>query len=56
MWERLGGKLSVFSAGGVLMVEATKRVQAPRGPGLRASVRKPLEALNPKPKPVPKPV
>lgn len=56
MWESLGGKLSMFAAGGVLMVEATKRVQAPRGPGLRASVRKPLEALNPKPKPVAKPV
>lgn len=56
MWERLGGKLSVFSAGGVLMVEATKRVQAPRGPGLRASVRKPLQALQPKAKPVVKPV
>lgn len=57
MWERLGGKLSVVAAGGVLMVEATKRVQAPSGPGLRASVRKPLAALGAaKPKPVAGPV
>lgn len=52
MWERLGGNLSMIAAGGVLMVEATKRVQAPRGPGLRRAVRKPLEALAPSPKPV----
>lgn len=56
MWERLGGSMHLFAAGGVLMVEATKRVQAPSGPGLRETVRKPLEALNPKPKPVAKPV
>lgn len=49
MWERLGGKISVVLAGGVLMVEATKRVQAPQGPGLRETVRKPLEVLRPKP-------
>lgn len=49
MWERLGGKLSVVAAGGVLMVEASKRVQAPTGPGLRETVRKPLEVLRPKP-------
>lgn len=56
MWERLGGQLSVFAAGGVLMVEATKRVHAPRGPGLGVRVRKPLEALQPKPKPAAGPV
>ena len=49
MWESMGGKLSMFAAGGVLMVEATKRVQAPSGPGLRETVRKPLEVLRPKP-------
>ncbi len=49
MWESLGGKLSVVAAGGVLLVEATKRVQAPTGPGLRETVRKPLEVLRPKP-------
>jgi hypothetical protein len=36
-------------AGGVLIVEASKRVQAPSGPGLRETVRKPLEVLRPKP-------
>ncbi|SLN55295.1 hypothetical protein PEL8287_02960 [Roseovarius litorisediminis] len=49
MWERFGVKLSMFAAGGVLMVEATKRVQAPTGPGLREKVRKPLQVLKPKP-------
>ncbi len=49
MWESLGGKLSVVAASGVLMVEATKRVQAASGPGLRETVRKPLEVLTPKP-------
>ncbi|MEO3416769.1 methyltransferase domain-containing protein [Roseovarius sp. CAU 1744] len=49
MWESLGGKLSVVAAGGVLLVEATKRVQASSGSGLRETVRKPLEALRPKP-------
>lgn len=50
MWESLGGKISMIAAGGVLMVEATKRVQAPGEPGLREAVRKPLEVLTPKPK------
>ena len=49
MWERMGGHLSFVAAGGVLMVEATKRVQASSGPGLRERVRKPLEVLRPKP-------
>lgn len=49
MWERLGGRLSVVLSGGVLIVEATKRVHAPSGPGLRETVRKPLDVLKPKP-------
>ena len=49
LWENLGGRLNVVIAGGVLIVEATKRVQAPSGPGLRETVRKPLEVLRPKP-------
>jgi SAM-dependent methyltransferase len=49
MWERMGARISVLAAGGVLMVEATKRVQAPRGPGLREAVRRPLGVLVPKP-------
>ncbi|WP_163848784.1 class I SAM-dependent methyltransferase [Pseudooceanicola aestuarii] len=34
-WERTGAALSVVISGGVLIVEATKRVQAPSGPGVR---------------------
>ena len=49
MWERLGGHLSLVAVGGVLLVEAGKRVHAPSPPGLRATVRKPLEVLRPKP-------
>lgn len=56
MWERLGGNLSFIAAGGVLMVQASKRVHAPTGRGLRETVRKPLEVLKPKPKPEIKPV
>lgn len=56
MWERFGGKLSFIAAGGVLIVEASKRVQAPSGPGLRETVRKPLEVLKPKARPKAKPV
>jgi SAM-dependent methyltransferase len=49
MWERLGGRLNMVLAGGVLIVEASKRVQAPSGSGLREKVRKPLEVLQPAP-------
>lgn len=49
MWEKLGGRISVIAAGGVLMVQASKRVHAPTGPRLRETVRKPLGVLNPKP-------
>ena len=49
MWERLGGSLRIIGAGGVVMGEATKRVQAPRGPGVKEPARSPLEVLQPKP-------
>jgi len=49
MWETVGSKIPVVAAGGVLMVLASKRVQAPTGPGLRETVRKPLGVLRPKP-------
>ena len=49
MWERMGARLSMVVSGGVLMVEATKRVQAPSGPGLREKVRRPLGVLVPQP-------
>ena len=53
MWERLGGRLWPIAAGGVLLVQATKRVHAPHGPGLRETVRKPLGVLRPRPEPKP---
>lgn len=49
MWERLGGRISFIPAGGVLLVQASKRVQASAGPGLRETVRRPLQVLSPKP-------
>lgn len=45
MWERTGRKLSMAVAGGVLIVEATKQVPAPRRPGLGERVRRPLGVL-----------
>ncbi len=54
-WESLGKKVSSTLAGGVLMVEATKQVYAPRPSGLKEVVRRPLDALEGLPKPVPNP-
>lgn len=44
-WERVGQSLPVVMAGGVLMVQATKRVHAPTG-GLKEAVRKPLSVID----------
>jgi SAM-dependent methyltransferase len=55
VWERAGRRLSSALMGGVLMVEATKQVYAPRPSGLREAVRRPLEALEGLPQPVPNP-
>ncbi|MDU8927289.1 class I SAM-dependent methyltransferase [Alisedimentitalea sp. MJ-SS2] len=49
-WERAGRALPVIAAGGVLMVEASKRIPAPSG-GLGERVRKPISILTPKPEP-----
>ncbi len=43
--EKLGRKISNHYAGGVLMVEATKQVYAPKKRGLKVDVRAPLRAL-----------
>lgn len=51
-WERTGRAVPVIAAGGVLMVEASKRVPAPSG-GLGERVRKPISILTPQPKPTP---
>lgn len=52
LWRRLarileaGGRhLPVFAAGGVLIVEVSKQVPAPRRPGLGARVSRPLSVL-----------
>ncbi len=44
-WERIGRRLSGSLAGGVLLIEAGKRVWAPRRPGLTEMVRRPLGVL-----------
>ena len=54
-WERTGRRLPMALMGGVLVVEATKQVYSPRPSGLREAVRRPLEALEGLPKPVPIP-
>lgn len=53
LWEGIGKTVSPVMAGGVLIVEASKRVHAPTGPGVSARVRKPLSVLNPKPEVAP---
>jgi len=45
-WEKLGRKISTRIAGGVLLVEVTKRVAAPTGPTNPEPVRRPLRVLN----------
>jgi SAM-dependent methyltransferase len=45
MWEKMGRGLPMALAGGVLIVEASKQVPAPRKPGLGARVKKPLTVL-----------
>lgn len=49
--ERFGATLPALFPAGVLMIEATKRVHAPSGPGKRLHVPSPLDVLTPKPKP-----
>ena len=46
MWDAAGRRVSASLAGGVLMVEAVKHVEAPRRPGLPESVRRPLRVLD----------
>lgn len=55
-WEQTGRRISTHFAGGVLIVEATKRVHAPTRPGLREAVRKPLRVLDGIGKPEAEPV
>ncbi|WP_194096732.1 class I SAM-dependent methyltransferase [Marivivens aquimaris] len=61
IWRKLAGltenigKTLPFAAGGVLMVEVTKQVAAPRRPGLGEAVKRPLRVLEGVGRPVPKP-
>lgn len=56
MWERMGQRYGVPLPGGVLMVEASKRVQGLTGPQERVRVPNPLEVLSPKPAKEAKPI
>lgn len=49
-WERTGRAIPIIATGGVLMVEASKRVPAPSG-GLGARVKKPIPILQPQAEP-----
>lgn len=52
IWERMGRSVSPVLSGGILVVEATKRVPAPGGTAVRDRVRNPLEVLAPGVEPV----
>lgn len=54
-FERVGHTIPVVAAGGVLMVEVSKQVAAPKKPGLTEAVKRPLKALEGIAKPAPKP-
>lgn len=54
--ETVGHKMPLIRGGGVLMVEVSKQMAAPVGPGLREAVKRPLKALEGMGKPVAEPV
>ncbi len=49
VWETAGRRVSAYIAGGVFLVEASKRVQIPGGTEVRDRATNPLGALVPKP-------
>lgn len=51
MLERAGRRVSAYFAGGVLLVEASKRVYRPSGTAVESPVRKPLRVLDGVPAP-----
>lgn len=53
VFEGLGKTISPVMAGGVLLVEASKRVQAPTGPGLAERTKQPLGVFAPGPEVAP---
>ncbi|PIE17011.1 MAG: hypothetical protein CSA68_00515 [Rhodobacterales bacterium] len=63
LWRRMAGvletagrKMPMIAAGGVLMVETSKQIPAPKRPGLGEAVRRPLRILEGIAKPEAKPV
>lgn len=56
IWENAGQRISAYFAGGVLMVEISKRVYTPTPSGLSEAVKRPLKVLDGIAKPDPKPV
>jgi SAM-dependent methyltransferase len=54
--ETVGHKMPLIRGGGVLMVEVSKQMAAPVGPGLREAVKRPLKAFEGMGKPVAEPV
>ncbi|MDE0305862.1 MAG: methyltransferase domain-containing protein [Albidovulum sp.] len=55
-WERFGCRTPLSFAGGVILLEATKRVLAPHKPPLKEAVKRRLRGLEEIAAPVPKPV
>ena len=55
-WEKAGRRLPTVVAGGVLMVEVSKQIPAPKRPGLSEAVRRPLRILEGMKTPEAKPV
>ncbi len=45
MWERAGSRIASVLVAGVLIVELSKQVRAPVGPGVRVTVPSPLHVL-----------
>jgi SAM-dependent methyltransferase len=56
LWERMGQRVSGLLAAGVILLEVSKQVHAPRRPGLGERVRRPLSILEGVPKPVAGPI
>ncbi|HBQ36771.1 MAG TPA: hypothetical protein DD729_08055 [Rhodobacteraceae bacterium] len=56
MFESIGQRLPMITAGGVLMVEVSKQIPAPKRPGLSEAVRRPLRILEGMKVPEAKPV
>ncbi len=55
-WEKAGRRLPTVVAGGVLMVEVSKQIPAPKRPGLSEAVRRPLRILEGMKTPEAKPI